>query len=393
MSLKHLSDRELLERLRKLTRQERALQAELIEFIREVDSRKLYRDLGYSNLFEYMTRGLKYSEGAAQRRIDAARLSASVPEACAKLKSGEVSLMSLARLQSLIRIEEKRSGKKLGVNTKKQLIKEISGKSSDEVRTALFTALPEASLALEKKKKEGLYPVGIANSRLTVTLNEKLKRKLERAREVAARSLQDPGSWAELIEHLVDDFLERHDPMVKAERILKKNPTGKPQRTATVAADPNKQQNFMRKKSREKNLSSVASPQERSKGGNFSFPDASQNSLSPEPSTAKVAAKRQPKRQPIPTSIRHAVWIRDKGCCQFKDPTSGVQCQSRRYLEIDHVIPGAKGGTNDIDNLRLLCRAHNQFRAEKTFRIRPWRTIPRHQLRNAKRQHATQTTA
>jgi 5-methylcytosine-specific restriction endonuclease McrA len=36
-------------------------------------------------------------------------------------------------------------------------------------------------------------------------------------------------------------------------------------------------------------------------------------------------------------------------------------------LEIDHVIPYAKGGSNSPENLRLLCPAHNRLAAEKEY--------------------------
>ena len=41
-----------------------------------------------------------------------------------------------------------------------------------------------------------------------------------------------------------------------------------------------------------------------------------------------------------------------------------MRCTAKHYLEIDHVLPFAWGGGHDEDNLRLLCRAHNQLMAE-----------------------------
>ena len=56
-------------------------------------------------------------------------------------------------------------------------------------------------------------------------------------------------------------------------------------------------------------------------------------------------------RQPIPRKLRHEVFKRDgyrcRECGASKDETS---------LEIDHITPVARGGTNDIDNLQTLCR-------------------------------------
>jgi 5-methylcytosine-specific restriction endonuclease McrA len=60
----------------------------------------------------------------------------------------------------------------------------------------------------------------------------------------------------------------------------------------------------------------------------------------------------------VPAAIRRAVWARDGGRCTFSAP-DGVRCLSRRALEIDHRTPRALGGTNAVENLRLLCRPHN----------------------------------
>lgn len=60
----------------------------------------------------------------------------------------------------------------------------------------------------------------------------------------------------------------------------------------------------------------------------------------------------------IPAATRRAVWARDGGRCSFVGP-EGVRCQSRRMLELDHKLPRALGGGAGAENLRLLCRPHN----------------------------------
>lgn len=60
----------------------------------------------------------------------------------------------------------------------------------------------------------------------------------------------------------------------------------------------------------------------------------------------------------IPAGIRRAVWARDGGRCAYVGMT-GVRCLSRRFLELDHVKPRALGGGDTANNLRLLCRPHN----------------------------------
>jgi 5-methylcytosine-specific restriction enzyme A len=66
-------------------------------------------------------------------------------------------------------------------------------------------------------------------------------------------------------------------------------------------------------------------------------------------------------RKYIPIATQRAVWKRDQGKCTFPG------CGSRYRPELDHIIPVACGGTNEISNLRLACRAHNQLHAINTF--------------------------
>ncbi len=66
---------------------------------------------------------------------------------------------------------------------------------------------------------------------------------------------------------------------------------------------------------------------------------------------------------PVPVLIYH----RDQGACTYVDPKTGRRCGSRRFLERDHVLSKALGGSNDANNLRLLCRTHNQLHAVQVF--------------------------
>ena len=67
-------------------------------------------------------------------------------------------------------------------------------------------------------------------------------------------------------------------------------------------------------------------------------------------------------RQPIPRKLRHEVFKRDgykcRECGASKDETS---------LEIDHIVPVARGGTNDINNLQTLCRECNRMKHTDTW--------------------------
>ncbi len=71
-------------------------------------------------------------------------------------------------------------------------------------------------------------------------------------------------------------------------------------------------------------------------------------------------------RRHIPAHVKEIVWRRDEGRCTFA-AESGHRCESRHRHEFDHVPEVARGGEATVDNLRLRCRAHNQYGAECTF--------------------------
>jgi hypothetical protein len=90
----------------------------------------------------------------------------------------------------------------------------------------------------------------------------------------------------------------------------------------------------------------------------------------------KAGAARRPARLPrpsrharhIPAHVRRAVWERDRGRCTFVGP-GGRVCGVTRRIEFDHVDPVARGGRASVDGVRLRCRAHNQFEAERVFGV------------------------
>lgn len=76
-----------------------------------------------------------------------------------------------------------------------------------------------------------------------------------------------------------------------------------------------------------------------------------------------------PEGRYIPAQLKRAVWKRDKGCCTYEDPKTGRRCGSRHRLELDHRIPFARGGKSTLENLRLRCRAHNQWHAIEAYGV------------------------
>ncbi len=63
----------------------------------------------------------------------------------------------------------------------------------------------------------------------------------------------------------------------------------------------------------------------------------------------------------IPAKFKRIIYSKSKGQCEYVNDQN-IRCESRRKVEIDHVIPLSAGGNTEITNLRHLCRNHNQYR-------------------------------
>jgi 5-methylcytosine-specific restriction endonuclease McrA len=81
--------------------------------------------------------------------------------------------------------------------------------------------------------------------------------------------------------------------------------------------------------------------------------------------TGNASALARAKRY-VAAGTRRAVWRRDEGRCTFQD-AGGRRCCERAGLEIHHEKAFAFGGATTLENLRLLCRAHNALLAERDF--------------------------
>ncbi len=67
----------------------------------------------------------------------------------------------------------------------------------------------------------------------------------------------------------------------------------------------------------------------------------------------------KPESRRASAEVERQVWVRDQGQCCFT--VDGRRCSATQSLEIDHVTPWAHGGETRLENLRLLCRAHNRY--------------------------------
>src|SRR3974390_3452777 len=102
MKLDHLSDARLLESLRGLCCQGRALLARLLAHLVEVEERRLHLEAACPSMLQFCVRGLGMSEDEACRRIQAARLTRRFPDLLVRIERGELTLSTMALLEDAL---------------------------------------------------------------------------------------------------------------------------------------------------------------------------------------------------------------------------------------------------------------------------------------------------
>ncbi len=301
MELENLKDEELLERLGGLARKEREDTAAVVEHLAEVDRRDLAVGRGFSSLFDYCVRALGYSEPSAYHRIRAARAIKRMPKLLGLLREGELCLESLVLLHPHLETPEADN-----------LVEQARGKSKREVEAALAPLSPR--------------PVVRDSVRL-----------------VYVKTPEADGL----------PLFERHGLEHDTTPIP---PT--PRSEISFGAEPA----FLALIGRAKSLLWHKFPDGRLED---IFGEALRNLLERKDPGRWGATIRGgvSSNRTIPRRIRRMVWTRDGGRCAFT-AAEGARCPSRTGLEFDHIRPWSRGGSsNDPGNIRLLCRAHNQWTA------------------------------
>jgi hypothetical protein len=332
--IRALSDSELLVRVKDSVTEERKHTAMVLEYLREIDRRRLYADSGYPSLWEFCTKELGYSEASASRRISSMRLLRDLPELKADLLSGKQNLSSLAQAQRFFRIEEKHREARLSFAQKQYVLDQLAGKSTRECEKEL---LKLSSAPLEIMKPEQERCLDETHTELRLVLDSDLLNKLKRIQALRSHA-QSSMSYADLLEFMANEVLKRLDPLEKEKEKERESGKGKVLKTESLR-------------------------------------DSELESQPPAPEVKSKVKRRSgvpnsKSRVPIPARIRRLVWLRDQGKCGFVNSETAHACGSRHFLELDHIRPVALGGDNSPENLRLRCRAHNQRASVRIFGVK-----------------------
>lgn len=324
-----LSDSDLETKLKTAVVNERQILAEVLRLLAEFERRKLYSKTCPS-LFEYCTRTLGYSAGAAQRRIDTMRATRLQPAIESKVISGDLNLSTVSRVHSFFR-DEARQGRTYSEDEKTILFQQVENKSTREVEKILAKISPRHIPRDQRRVlTEDLTEIRIVLDEHTIQMLEQIK---------ALWSQKYPHlSDSELVKHMAETVLQKVDPAQWKSRENKIELKVETQAASTFPTD----------------RSLLPAPEIKT-----SRPTAVKRTSEQSKSQASV---KKPNRY-IPKSTKIEVWKRDRGKCTYP------KCLSQFFLQYDHIHPVSFGGETSVENLRLLCFTHHQLVTEQCFGV------------------------
>ena len=311
-----MSDGELVTGLVELLREERRLTAAVLAHLGEVEARRLYLPAACSSMFVYCTRVLGMSEDQALKRIQAARAMRRFPLVGTAVEEGRLHLTAVVRLAP-----------HLTVDNVEELVAEASGKSKAEIEVVLARLAPRPDVPerLERVVEQAVLVPEIPEP---PDMNAALVPEPPRGEATARVAALAPERFA--LQVTIGEATQRK--LLRAQALLRHQvPSGDLAEVLDRALD---------------------ALLDRVEGRKFG--------KTPAPRRARTSRA----RRTVPRAVRRQVVARDGARCAFV-AQDGRRCDETGFLELDHVVPVSRGGQATAESVRVLCRAHNQYEAER----------------------------
>lgn len=333
-----LHDAVLVPETKALLRTESETLAQVLARIAVIDQRRLYAPAGFPSMYEFCVQELGLSESAALHRLNAARIAREHPLLFEALADRRISLSTVLMLGDPLRIADAA-----------ELVAGVAHKTRAQAQEWLAQRFPRPDLPTRVEMVASGGARSAAHLGTTVALfassttGQVAPERPVPSESSSAHALMEPlRDRARVLprseERVAYQFtIDRatHELYLRAQELLAGEVA--PGDVAAVFAQA---------------LAVLVRQREKSRHGLHT-------------TTRRVAAESSNARH-IPARVRSEVHERDGGRCAFMTD-DGKRCESRRGLEYDHIVPLAKGGRTCVDNLRLLCRTHNQYEAERHF--------------------------
>jgi len=305
-----LEARRLLHHHTDLFRTERSCLADLLLSIGDFEHGGFHRVLGHASIFDYLHRALRMSKGMAHYRMVASRLLRKFPEVEEPIRDGRLCLTTVVELARVMTAENRA-----------EVLPRFLGVSRQEARQVAVEIEPSALVARRTVVSAVAAPLPAASQAAPAGRGSTIELDPPHPDRVPvpppSRATVEPMTASESRLHITvsREFLT----------LLKQARAGESHRS----------------------------------------PGATDEQVLKLALEALIE-KQGKRRACVPAKVKREVVKRDGGKCQWKLADGGI-CGSTLELEIDHVVPRGKGGSDTIDNCRILCRPHNLEAARRAY--------------------------
>ncbi len=278
----------------RLSRQHRQTESDLVAVLGEIETLNLHRTLGFSSLFTYTVSALGLSEPVAYALITVAR-----------------------KAKELGALNDAICSQKLTVSRASRIVAALTRENANEL----------IAFAASHTQRETDQKVARLSDRRTerhesLKVSVEVLELLKKAQTVMASKKKRDLKLNETLKFVLEEFLNRHEPVRKADRARQRAEKSTPRISAA-------------------------------------------NSVCTKP---EACAKSNKRRTPIAARVRHIVNGRDQARCTFVD-LSGNRCSNDRWLHAHHIVPVNRGGGNEPANLVTLCSFHHDLVHQLGFPI------------------------
>jgi len=323
-TLTHLGDDVLLRGLDDAVTQDRTTTANLLAHMAEVDARRLYAPAGYSSMHAYCVSRLGLSDDSTWKRLQVARRVHGYPQLLSALEHGRVHLSGLVLLVPHLTAENVDELLAAATHRRKSQIEglvarrfpQVEALRLDEGISALASPAPGQVEMPAPHVEEPAHPAP-----------GQVIQSVPAPGQVEPRPRVTPISAQRFAVQVTIDAAT-HNKLRRAQELLGGGDVGQVLDRALDALIVQLEK---------KKFARVTKPRR------------------PRPASGK---------RTIPADVRRSVSSRDGDRCTYLGD-DGNRCESRTFLEFDHIVPVARGG--GANTVRLLCRTHNQLEAERVF--------------------------
>jgi hypothetical protein len=421
--VRRVTDHELLSRVERLVKADRVSSVKLLVHLGEVEARKLYLERGFSSMYDYCMTALGMSEAETYLRLLAAKTGKRFPLVLERLAQGGLNLTSIKLLHPLLTEENHVAlldrARGMSKRQLEVLVAELAPKPDfpERVRKlpelrgvavggcemagsaaadgcdapdvaaakavteaphvggtpdalALATAAAAVPFVLAPTPAPGaIAPLSPGRFKLELTLGQEAHDQLEQLRELL-RHQNPSGEITRIVELALRELLER---------TLKRRfaQTASPRRLGALAQrggalDRDGESKASSTDADDSNVGCLvedpprqdASRSDVSASAGHEPPGVREDQAVGAATSGLRESRSAGASRYVPRFVLREVYARDAGRCSYVS-ADGRRCSALGFLEVHHHEAFARGGEATVENLRLTCRAHNFWLAER----------------------------